>query len=114
MNKLKIVAPKDRLRKLDEGSVTLEYMENKAGKRQYILVFKTALKPLYVGQLSGANSKIKRVAEKAAKNQLKTAQIYRDPKDNKMVLTFCTINFKKFEDMEEFEKLYLKAIEESK
>ena len=31
-----------------------------------------------------------------------------------MVLTFCTINFKKFEDMEEFEKLYLKAIEESK
>lgn len=73
VNKFKIVAPKDRLRKLDEGSVTLEYMENKDGKRQYILVFKTALKPLYVGQLSGANSKIKRVAEKAAKNQLKTA-----------------------------------------
>jgi len=38
VNKFKIVAPKDRLRKLDEGSVTLEYMESKEGKRQHILV----------------------------------------------------------------------------
>lgn len=113
VTKFKIVAPKDRQRKLDAGSVTLEYMETPQGKRQYILVFKTALKPLYVGQISD-KSKFKRVEEKAAKNQVKTAQVYRDPRDSKMVLTYCTINFNKFEEMEEFEKLYKKAIDESK
>lgn len=38
-----------------------------------------------------------------------------DPKDpKKLVLTYCTINFAKFEDMEDFEKRYKAAVDELK
>lgn len=62
---------------------------------------------MYVGQLVH-NSKIRRVDEKAAKNQVKTAQIttFETEKGKQMIMTYCTINFAKFEDMEVFEKEY--------
>lgn len=67
---------------------------------------------MYVGQLTH-NSKIRRVEEKAAKNQVKTAQVstFETEKVKQMVLTYCTINFAKFEDMEAFEKEYKDAVE---
>ena len=49
--------------------------------------------------------------EKASKHQLKTSQVFTDPKDKKKVLTYVTINFATFEDMEEFEGQYKLAIE---
>jgi len=48
-------------------------MTSVTGSKSYILVFKT-IRPLYTGTLTW-NSKIKRVDEKAAKNQIKTAQV---------------------------------------
>lgn len=108
MQKFKIVAPKDRLKKMDQGSLTLEYMEVN-GRKSYILVFRT-IRPMYVGTLL-STSKIRRVEEKSHKHQIKTSQMFTDPKDNKKVLSYCTINFSKFEDMETFEKEYKLAVE---
>jgi len=73
-------------------------------------VFKT-IRPLYTGTLTW-NSKIKRVDEKAAKNQIKTAQVaYFEVEGKKVqVMTHVTINFTKFEDMELFEKAYKEAV----
>lgn len=50
--KFKIVAPKDRLLKLDQGTLSLEWMPSaQESKKSFILVFRT-MRPLYVGQLS--------------------------------------------------------------
>jgi len=108
VQKFKIVAPKDRLRKMDNGTLSLEFMEIE-GRKSFILVFRT-IRPMYVGTLV-ATSKIRRVEEKSHKHQIKTSQVFTDPKDNKKVLSYCTINFSKFEDMETFEKEYKKAVE---
>jgi hypothetical protein len=73
VNKFKIVAPKGYERKIDTGILSLEYMEVVENKKIYVLICKTiTLKPLYVGQLCD-KSKMRRVPEKAAKHQLKTA-----------------------------------------
>lgn len=85
-------------------------MEVAENKKIYVLICKTiTLKPLYVGQLCD-KSKMRRVPEKAAKHQLKTAQVLTETKLNeqkqtekKQVLTYCAINFAKFEDLEQFE-----------
>ena len=58
--------PKDRMKKMDSGTLSLELMTLASGSKQYILVFKTTLKVLYVGTLT-FNSKIRRVEEKSAK-----------------------------------------------
>lgn len=97
------------MRKLDSGTLSLEFMETAQGHKAFILVYKT-IKPLYVGQLI-VSSKFRRVEEKAGKHQLKTSQVFTDPKDGKKVLTYVTINFNKLEDLEEFEKEYKQAVD---
>lgn len=79
------------------------------GKKSYVLVFKTTtLQILYMGQLS-QQSKHRRVPEKAQKHQLKTAQVFTNNQGQK-ALTYCAINFARFEDMEVFEGQYKEAM----
>lgn len=63
--KFKIVKPAEKLRKMDNGVLSLEVKEE-GDKKSYIIVFKT-MRPLYVGNLVHS-SRVKRVEEKASKN----------------------------------------------
>jgi hypothetical protein len=109
VQKLKITAPKPVAKKLAEGKLSLEYIE-KNEKRVYLLAFKVLLKPLYVGELLGGKSKIRRIEEKAAKHAVKTAQVMSDAQGKKH-FTFVEIHFSRHEDMEAFEKEYKDALE---
>lgn len=106
--KFKIVKPADKARKMDNGTLSLE-VKGEGDQKSYIIVFKT-MRPLYVGNVVHS-SKVKRVEEKAHKHQLKVAQVWTDPSDKKTTMSFCTINFNKFEDMTAFEAEYKKAFE---
>lgn len=71
MNKFHLKVPKSCKRKMDNGNVSLEVTENKDKKKIYIVVFRSAMRQtLFVGHLV-AESRMKRVEDKAAKNQLK-------------------------------------------
>ena len=95
---------------MDSGVLSLEVMDLPDDKKSYVIVFKTTtLQILYTGILSKL-SKQRRVPEKAQKHQLKTAQEYTN-KEGQKALTYCAINFARFEDMEQFEQLYKEAID---
>jgi hypothetical protein len=106
--KYKIVTPKEKARKMECGTLSLE-VKGEGDQKAYIIVFKT-IRPLYIGNIVHS-SKVKRVEEKAHKHQLKVAQVWRDPADGKTSMSFCTINFNKFEDMTSFEAEFKKAYE---
>lgn len=76
MSKFKIAVPKEHKKSLDMGTLSLEWIEQN-GKKSYILVFRT-IRPLYIANLVHT-SKVRRVEEKAHKNQLKCAQVWTDP-----------------------------------
>lgn len=107
--KLKIAAPKEYIKKIEGGKLSLEYLE-KDGKRKYLVALKNYGKTFYVGELIPGKSKMRRVPEKAQKHQLKTAQCMSGPKGEK-IFTFVVVNFARFEDMEEFEKAYQAALD---
>ena len=65
VSKFKIVKPVEKVRKMDNGMLSLEVKEEN-DKKSFILVFKT-MRPLYVGNLV-FSSRVKRVEEKAHKN----------------------------------------------
>ena len=110
VNKFKVLSPKGFERKLDAGILSLEVMDLPDEKKSYVLVYKTTtLSILYTGILN-AQSRHRRVPEKASKHQLKTAQVFTN-KEGKKALTYCAINFVRFEDMEQFEGFYKEAID---
>ena len=106
-DKGKIIEP-SKPRDLGNGCMTIEYME-KDGKLTYLVLFRQAMfkPPLFSGTMF-KNSKIRRVEEKAAKNQLKIAVHMRQ--DGKLEQAFAKINFMSFEDMQSFEKEFNQAI----
>ena len=108
VNKLKIVKPEEKKRKMDSGTLSIEYLETN-GKRLYLTVFRAAMKPLFSGVISG-QSRIKRVEEKAAKHQLKIAVIMTDPASKQRLQTFCNINFARHEDMISYEEAFGSAM----
>ena len=97
------------IKKMDSGTFSLEYTET-AGKKLYLTVFRSAVKPLFTGIVT-VQSRIKRVEEKAAKHQLKIAVLHSDPVTKKNTLTHCTCNFGRHEDMANYETEFKKAIE---
>lgn len=77
-------------------------------------VFRTTIKPLFVGQFDKDKSRIRRVEEKASKHQLKIALVKIDPATKQRQLTYCVVGFHRFEEMEQYEKEFNKVIEELK
>ena len=68
VNKFKVLSPKGFERKLDAGILSLEVMDLPDEKKSYVLVYKTiTLSILYTGILN-AQSKHRRVPEKASKH----------------------------------------------
>ena len=107
--KFKVVAPKDFTRKIEESTVSLE--QTSGDKKTTMLVVRSAVKTLFVGVVDPSLSKIKRVVEKAAQNQLKIAVVFTETAKGpaqpaKKALTYCSINFVRFEDLAEFETAF--------
>ena len=109
VDKFKISAPLADKKNLGSGKASLQVMELN-GSKMYKLIFKNAIgKSLYEANLSGKASKIKRVAEKAAKNQIKVITLMMS-KDNKPMGYHTLLNFQRSTDMEEFEKEFKNAV----
>ena len=125
MTKFRLRKPLD---KSMQGDLSIEHAENN-GKHVYLLVVRNLGKSNFLGSLN-AQSKVRRVEERANKNQLKVAvfnradyQTFKETKDESGNIkserstvkvcgtVFATINFSRHEDMTTFESEFQKAVE---
>jgi len=118
VDKFHIKVPKSLMKKMDNGNVSIEFTEANE-KKIFILVFRSAMrKPLFTGHI-GSDSRMKRVAAKASKNQLKVLVKHRPvnpPTGVKDMVykTHVVCNFSSEADLVEFEGCMTQALEELK
>ena len=76
------------------------------------VIFKNNIgKILYDANISAKFSKLRKIEEKAYKNQLKIAVCKMNPDTKKAALQFCLINFHRNDDLVAFEKEFTGAME---
>jgi len=68
-------------------------------------------KTLFEANISGKFSKIRKVPEKAGKNQVKVAVVKINPETKAPSVKFCLVNFSRNTDLDEFEKVFKSAME---
>ena len=95
---------------MDNGSVTIEFIERN-DKKIFLCIFRDmARRPKFTGQLFHSISKSRRIEEKANKHQLKMATVMATP-DKKNVTCHSVISFSRHEDLTLFEEEFAKAVE---
>ena len=118
VDKFHLKVPVSLKRKMDNGTLSLESMEIKnTDRKMYMVVFRSAMRrPLFTGQVVIGHSKMRRVEDKAAKNQLKILLKYKhqvsEKEPAKVYGVHCTCNFTKHEDLIEFETQFAKALDQ--
>lgn len=108
----KLTVPKDEAKEIDNGMVSLQYIENDADKRNYLIVLRVGIRPVYTGLLKHPESKIKRVGERDGAHVLKTAQVITSEKTKKKALSYAELCFDRYEDMEALEKAFKEALDQ--
>jgi len=114
VDKFKIAAPKNLIKDMGMGSLSIESLK-KSDKGLYMVVFRSMIgKTLFTGVINYEKSKIRRVEEKAAKNQLKFALVYEDPQTKVKTIVFCKCNLPRCEDMVNLEKHFTESLQKLK
>lgn len=92
------------------GSFSIESLK-KSEKGLFMVVYRSMIgKTLFTGVINYEKSKIRRVEEKAAKNQLKFALVYEAPQTKVKTIVFCKCNLPRQEDMANLEKHFNESL----
>lgn len=110
-DKFKIATPEAEKKNLGQGKISIQC--GLFGEvNLYKLVFRNAIgKTLFEANISGKFSKIRKVPEKAGKNQVKVAIVKINAETKAPCVKYCLINFSRASDLDEFEKMFKSAMQ---
>lgn len=115
LEKMKILKPEKDVRKMEQGTISIEKLESGAAA-VYFVIFRSKIgKALYQGAISGQFSKWKSIEEKANRVQMKISLVFRpENKEEKNRVQHLKLSFGKAEDRPKFEEAFKKVVEELK
>lgn len=106
VDKFKLVTPQKK--NLGQGKLSIQFGEFGEGATKvkvYKVVFRNSIgKTLYEANISGKFSKVRKVDEKAAKNQVKIALVKMNQETKQPRVEYCKVNLQRTTDLEEFVK----------
>lgn len=113
VTKFKQATPVDQKKNCGGGKVSIQKGTFGEDKKSviYKVIFKNNIgKTLYDSNISGTFSKLRKIEEKAFKNQLKIAVCQINKATNKNTVYYCLVNFNRNDDLEQFTTHFKDAV----